>query len=107
MMLAGYVVLVQLQWERDALIAFSFIGFGFGLALPGFSATASLSVSAEEQGAVAGIIAGAPALGFILGPTLGAILYEMHTMAPYAAAALLNGLLAMAVLRRNRKQKGI
>ncbi|RLU00696.1 MFS transporter [Ketobacter sp.] len=101
LMLVGYLVLLQLQMERDALLAFSFIGFGFGLAMPGFSASASLSVSAEEQGAVAGVIAGAPALGFILGPTLGAMFYEAHVMAPYAAAALLNGLLALAVLRRH------
>lgn len=93
MMLIGYLVLVFLQAEREALIAFGFIGFGFGLALPGFSATASLSVSAEEQGAVAGVIAGAPALGFILGPTVGALLYEANIMAPYIAAAILNTLL--------------
>ena len=99
-MLVGYLVLLQLQMERDALIAFSFIGFGFGLAMPGFSASASLSVSAEEQGAVAGVIAGAPALGFILGPTFGAMLYEFDEMAPYGASAVLNGLLALAVLRR-------
>ena len=100
LMLVGYLVLLQLQLERDALIAFSFIGFGFGLAMPGFSASASLSVSAEEQGAVAGVIAGAPALGFILGPTFGAMLYEFDDMAPYTASAVLNGLLALAVLRR-------
>lgn len=100
LMLVGYLVLLQLQLERDALLAFSFIGFGFGLAMPGFSASASLSVSAEEQGAVAGVIAGAPALGFILGPTFGAMLYEFNEMAPYAASAVLNGLLALAVLRR-------
>ena len=100
LMLVGYLVLLQLQMERDALIAFSFIGFGFGLAMPGFSASASLSVSAEEQGAVAGVIAGAPALGFILGPTLGAMFYEAHDMAPYGAAAVLNGLLTLAVMRK-------
>jgi len=105
LMLAGYLTLMALQSEREALIAFSFIGFGFGLALPGFSATASLSVPAEEQGAVAGVIAGAPALGFVLGPTIGAILYEINTMAPYGAAALLNAILALAVLRRGFKSK--
>jgi len=104
MMLVGYVVLVGLQGERDALIAFSFIGLGFGLALPGFSATASLSVSAEEQGAVAGVIAGAPALGYIMGPTLGALLYDTHNMAPYGAAAILNGLLTAAIYRRHKKR---
>lgn len=102
LMLAGYLVLLQLQAERDALIAFAFIGFGFGLTLPGFSASASLSVSAEEQGAVAGVIAGAPALGFILGPTVGALLYEIHNMAPYGAAALLNAVLILAALKQKK-----
>jgi MFS family permease len=107
MMMLGYLVLVLLQAEREALIAFAFIGFGFGLSLPGFSASASLSVSAEEQGAVAGVIAGAPALGFILGPTVGAMLYQFDLHAPYLAAALLNAVLTLMVLRnalRKRRQ---
>jgi MFS family permease len=103
LMLAGYLILVGLQSERDALIAFSFIGMGFGMALPGFTATASLSVSAAEQGSIAGIISGAPAMGYILGPTVGALLYDFHHAAPYIGAALLNGLLTSMVFLRYRK----
>jgi MFS family permease len=54
-------------------------GLGFGIARPGFSAAASLTVSRHEQGAVAGIIGGASAAGFIFGPLIG----EMYRITPY------------------------
>ena len=100
LMMVGYCVLLQLETADNAMIAFSCVGFGFGLALPGFSAAASLSVSSEEQGAVAGVIAGAPALGFILGPTLGSALYQWNSHAPYFCSAILNAILTLAVYRQ-------
>lgn len=106
LMMVGYLILIQLSAEMDAMIAFSCVGFGFGLCLPGFSAAASLSVSSEEQGAVAGVIAGAPALGYILGPTLGSVLYQWNELAPYVASAVLNGGLTLAIFYQLRSARG-
>ncbi len=63
-------------------------GLGFGMARPGFTSAASLSVAPHEQGAVAGIIGGSGAAGFIFGPAIGA-LYEVSPYLPYAVGAVL------------------
>jgi MFS family permease len=65
-----------------------FQGLGFGLARPGFTTGASLSVSPHEQGAVAGMIGGASAMGFIGGPLIG-WMYEISPYVPYGFCAML------------------
>lgn len=62
-------------------------GFGMGLAGPGFMAGASLAVSREEQGAVAGVAGSCGPLGFTLGPLIGGALYQVNPSLPYAFAA--------------------
>ena len=63
------------------------MGLGMGLAGPGFMAGASLAVTAEEQGAVAGVAGSCGPLGFTLGPLLGGVLYQVNSALPYAFAA--------------------
>jgi len=71
----------------DSLPAFAgamaILGLGMGLAAPGFMSGASLAVSAEEQGAVAGITNSCPPLGFAVGPLLGTSLYQLAPHLPY------------------------
>ena len=79
------------------LIAFGLVlsGLGFGMLRPGFAAAASLAVSKEEQGAVAGITGGAGASGFIFAPIIGNSLYALNPALPYIlGAVLMAGLLA-------------
>jgi MFS family permease len=64
------------------------MGLGMGLAGPGFMAGASLAVSTEEQGAVAGVAGSCGPLGFTLGPLLGGALYQIDAALPYAMAAV-------------------
>lgn len=64
------------------------MGLGLGFAGAGFNAGASLAVSAEEQGAVAGITASCSAAGWIVGPLLGPGLYELAPPAPFLVGAL-------------------
>jgi MFS family permease len=63
-------------------------GLGFGMARPGFTTGASLSVAPHEQGAVAGLIGGASAMGFIAGPLIG-WMYEWSPYVPYVFAGVL------------------
>jgi len=82
-------------------------GLGFGMARPGFTSGASLSVAPHEQGAVAGIIGGASAMGFIAGPLIG-WMYEWSPYIPYAfAATLLTGLFAYQWLSPALRNAGI
>lgn len=83
-------------------IAAGMIGFGIavGLCVPGFAAAASLEVGPSEQGAVAGIIGAAQAGGFILGPVLAGVLYQVNDIAPYFCAVVILVLLLAARWRR-------
>ena len=63
------------------------LGFGMGLAGPGFMAGASLAVSPEEQGAVAGVAGSCGPLGFTIGPLVGGFMYQLSPTLPYAFAA--------------------
>jgi len=64
------------------VVALALSGLGFGMARPGFVSGASLSVAPHEQGAVAGIIGGVSAIGFIFGPLIG-WMYEQSPYVPY------------------------
>jgi MFS family permease len=80
------------------LLALLLSGLGFGLARPGFTTGASLSVAPHEQGAVAGLLNAAGAAGFIFGPLLG-WLYEFSPYIPYVfGAAMMLMLLAAQYL---------
>ncbi|MBA6413120.1 MFS transporter [Parahaliea sp. F7430] len=66
--------------ERFAVLAvgMAFMGNGLGLAMPAVAAGASLAVSTEEQGAVAGMVSACPAMGFVVGPICAGALYQIH-----------------------------
>ncbi len=64
--------------------ALAFLGLGLGLVRPGNAAGASLAVSPEEQGAVAGLTGAIGVVGNIFGPLLGTTLYELSPRGPYA-----------------------
>ncbi len=69
------------------VLALILSGLGFGMARPGFTSGASLSVARHEQGAVAGLLNAAGAAGFIFGPLVG-WLYEFSPFVPYVFGAI-------------------
>lgn len=78
-------------------IAMFIQGLGMGLAGPGFMAGASLAVSSKEQGAVAGVAASCPPLGFSIGPLLGTFLYSIDPTYPYWFSCMIYLLLSVFV----------
>ncbi len=74
------------------------MGLSFALAAPGLNAAASLSVGPQEQGAVAGLLAAAPAFGMIFGPALGGAVYRLGANLPMLAGAILVLLLGVFFL---------
>lgn len=74
---------------RALYIAYAGFGIAFGLAAPALNAAASLGVGAQEQGAVAGLLAAAPTIGMIFGPILFSIVYRMLPVLPMTAGAVL------------------
>ena len=75
-------------------LGMAFLGTGLGFTMPAISAGASLAVKPEEQGAVAGMIAACPAMGFIVGPLTAGSLYQIHG----PLAAIFSAAVFMAVL---------
>jgi MFS family permease len=75
------------------------LGLGMGLSGPGLMAGASLAVTAEEQGAVAGIAGACGPLGFFLGTLIGGALYQTDPTLPYITAAVVYLVLFLYMLR--------
>ncbi|WP_241505855.1 MFS transporter [Parahaliea mediterranea] len=67
-------------FDRFAVLAvgMAFVGVGLGVSMPAVAAGASLAVSSEEQGAVAGLVSACPAMGFVAGPIVAGFLYQIH-----------------------------
>ena len=85
------------------VIANVLMGFGMGFAGAGFSAGASLAVTAEEQGAVAGISASCSAAGWIVGPLLGPGLYQIAAPLPFLVSAAMIAAIAFRVWASRRR----
>ncbi|MFN4024434.1 MAG: MFS transporter [Hyphomonas sp.] len=75
--------------------AFLLIGAGSALAIPSANALGSLAVTREEQGSAAALLSAAPPAGFIFGPLIGAMLYQVNHALPLIASAVLVGSLAV------------
>lgn len=83
--LLSFLSLLFHQHLSALYVTFTLLGLGIGLVLPGASSSASLSVSATEQGALAGLIPAAQGLGTLSGPLIGTSLYSIHSLYPYLA----------------------
>ncbi|MEZ5937885.1 MAG: MFS transporter [Hyphomonadaceae bacterium] len=86
--LSGVVTVWAMQF---AVLAFAQIlfGLGQGLARPGFSAGASLSVDADLQGDIAGLVTAANGMGFVVAPVFGLGMYQyVGPWAPFAFSAV-------------------
>jgi MFS family permease len=89
LLIVGFVVLTLADTRTPLFLAMGVLGLGMGLAGPGFMAGASLAVSPEEQGAVAGVASSCGPLGFTIGPLLGTALYQIDPHLPYLVTALI------------------
>lgn len=93
----GFVCLLLANHLAIFMLATTLIGLGFGLAGPGYNAEVSLRVAPEEQGALAGLSAACPALGFVIGPLSAGILYDLHPRLPYGVTCVLLLVLIMVI----------
>ena len=69
-------------------VCFFVAGLGAALVVPAANALGSLSVSPMEQGSAAAVLSSAPPWAFVIGPLIGAFLYETHPLAPLLTSAL-------------------
>ena len=76
-------------------LSFAGIGIAFSMVTPGLNSAATLSVETHEQGEVAGLLAAAPVVGMIFGPTIGALLYTADPGYPFLFGSLIAILLGI------------
>ena len=87
LLIVAFTIFATTDTRASLTLAMTILGFGMGMAGPGFMAGASLAVSPEEQGAVAGVAGSCGPLGFTIGPLVGGFLYQLSPSLPYAFAA--------------------
>ncbi|MBI3197478.1 MAG: MFS transporter [Rhodospirillales bacterium] len=85
------------------LAAFGLLGAGFAWAQSGLMAGASLASRGDSQGQVAGRLQAAMAAAWIVGPLIGAAIYEVSIKGPLAlaAGAMMLAMLGLVVSRRS------
>ncbi len=106
-LIVTFAVMASVASAPWLLFSMTLLGFGMGLAGPGFMSGASLAVTPEEQGAVAGIAGSCPPLGFTIGPIAGTAMYQIKPELPYlfALCVYIVLFLAMAWLSRRARRK--
>jgi MFS family permease len=105
MMMIAFAMMALSQTQGMYMLAMGILGLGMGLAGPGFMAGASIAVSSEEQGAVAGVAGSCGPLGFTVGPLLGTYLYSIDGALPYWFAFASYFLLFFFTLKFSDKKK--
>ncbi|MCH2098330.1 MAG: MFS transporter, partial [Pseudomonadales bacterium] len=76
LLIVAFSMMALFETRLALTLAMMIQGLGMGLAGPAFMAGASLAVSADEQGAVAGVAGSCAPLGFAIGPMIGGALYQ-------------------------------
>lgn len=85
-------------------LAFFLFGIGAGFMMPGFMAGASLSVSNEQQGAAAGLVAAMQGIAAIIAPILSTTLYQLDKHIPMVMIAILVLLMSAILFSRSFKR---
>ena len=103
LLIISFSIMALYQTQLMLTLAMGLQGFAMGMAAPAFMAGASLAVSTEEQGAVAGIASSCGPLGFTVGPIFGGLLYQINPVLPFAFAATVYIILMLCMgrLRKN------
>jgi MFS family permease len=81
--LAAFTIITLAHSLGQLVFALLLVGLTFGFLRPGLVAAASLSVSRDEQGSVAGLIGSMNGLGPIISPLISMPLYLVLPSAPY------------------------
>ncbi|KKI86785.1 MFS transporter [Shouchella clausii] len=85
-------------------LAFFVFGLGSGFMMTGFMTGASLSVSNEQQGGVAGLVTAMQGVSAIIAPILSTSLYHANKHIPMGLIVLLATLLSLFMLRVSQKK---
>jgi MFS family permease len=94
--------LVMIVADRYWLSALSYVvtSIGYAIATPAAAAGASLAISADRQGNVAGMISAASGSGLLIAPVAAILLYRHGMAEPFLAIAATLLLVMIAIVPR-------
>jgi hypothetical protein len=84
--------------------AYLLFGTGAGLMMPGFMTGASLAVSSDQQGGIAGLVGTVQGIAAVVAPLLSTGLYRVDKHLPYGLVAVLLLVLAASLLLASRSK---
>ena len=99
----GYLIAAISEPFAILCLGFFIAGLGTALVVPSANALGSLSVPRKDQPSAAAVLSSAPPWAFVVGPVLGAQLYEFNPIAPLIGSAIMMGVLFIYSLRLTRK----
>lgn len=99
---AGFATFIPDLGAVPLLLGVLLIGFGLGIAMPGYTAGPSLSMTRDEQGGLAGLIGATNGLTFVVAPTAGTVLYGIWPSLPLIVGAFIMAAVAVFVLLHPR-----
>ncbi|WP_341728956.1 MFS transporter [Brooklawnia sp.] len=95
--LVGFVMLIPNAGAVVFVTSIFVIGFGLGIATPGYTAGPSLLMKRREQGGLAGTLGMNNGLTFVLAPTIGTVTYGIGHVLPVVIGAVVMGLVVCFV----------
>ncbi len=98
-MTAGYVSVATATEVQFIYIGMVGIGVGVGVGYPSVTAAATQHCSDAERAKVTGLMTASPAMGYTLGPPLGAMLYQSDIHFPLYCCVLLSACLIVINLK--------
>lgn len=84
---AGYLLMYIHQSLALLYIAMGVLGTGMGMAYPSIAAVATSVCDPKRQATVTGMITASPAMGYIVGPPIAALLYGQTERLPFLCAS--------------------
>ncbi len=97
-MVVAFVGLALSETYGLLVIFLGLSGLGFGLLRPGLMAAGSLAVGRKYQGSVAGTMNATAAVGHMINPFTGAVLYQYYLPGPFWLSAACMGLFLLITL---------
>ncbi len=96
--IAGTLVVMAAPEYGIAIIGMTLFGLGGGVGWPAYMTAASLAAGTQNQGSMAGLTTAFQSIGFMIGPIVGTILYQINGSYPFLLCA---GLLFVTVVMAN------
>lgn len=87
-------------------IAMILMGLGMGMAYPSLAAAATTYCTPSQQASITGLITATTAMGYVIGPPVAALLYQLNIALPFAVASALIATTACVVFLALRKSNG-